>query len=173
MKEDSPFSTGILHAISRFFNGFGAAGDDDLPGQLKLTAWTTPPSLEMSAQISLILSSAKPRMAAIPPSPRGSGFLHELTAKTDRPYGIGKGQGTGGDEGRIFTETVTGCDVRQQAFLCQDTAAGRAGRKDGRLCIIGLHQFFVRTFKAKFRQREPQCVISFFKELFYNRVGIV
>ena len=83
------------------------------------------------------------------------------------------GQGAGSDEGRIFAEAVAGSDVRCQPFLGEDAAAGRAGREDSRLCIIGFHEFFIRPFEAELGQGKAQCVVSFFKKLFDHGICIV
>ena len=36
MKENGAFRTSSLHAVCRFFNGFSAAGNDDLAGAVEV-----------------------------------------------------------------------------------------------------------------------------------------
>ena len=173
VEEDSPFGTGFLHSRSRFFDGFGAAGDDNLAGAVEVDSLDGAAlGRNLSADFfDLIFSQAEDSGHAA--FTEGHGFLHELAAEADGADGVGKGQGAGSDEGRIFAEAVAGSDVRCQPFLGEDAAAGRAGREDSRLCIIGFHEFFIRPFEAELGQGKAQCVVSFFKKLFDHGICIV
>ena len=173
MEEDSPFGTGFLHGSGSFFDGFGTAGDDDLAGAVEVDGLDRAAlGRNLSTDVfDLIFSQAEDSGHAA--FTEGYSFLHELAAEADRADGVSKGQGAGSDEGRIFAETVAGSNVRCQSFLGEDAAAGRAGRQDSRLCIIGLHEFFIGTFKAELGQGETQSVVGFFKKLFDNGICVV
>mgnify|MGYP007127210184 CR=1 FL=1 len=150
---------GLVHAFFR-------AGNDRLAGAVEVDGLDRAAlSRNLSTDVfDLIFSQAEDSGHAA--FTEGYSFLHELAAEADRADGVSKGQGAGSDEGRIFAETVAGSDVRCQSFLGEDAAAGRAGRQDSRLCIIGLHEFFIGTFKAELGQGETQSVVGFFKKLF-------
>src|SRR3712207_2637911 len=77
-------------------------------GALKLTASTTSPFVE-SAHALRTASSARPRIAAIAPVPRGTASCIACARKTHQRQRIPERQNAGGHERRVLAEAVP-CD---------------------------------------------------------------
>ena len=63
---------------------------------------------ETWAQMSVMRSAERPRMAAMAPSPAGTACCMKLAAGADGADGVGEGEGAGGDVGGVLAEGVAG-----------------------------------------------------------------
>ena len=173
MEHDGTAGSGSLHGISRRFDSFGRTCNNGLARAVEIDSLDDAAlgrNLGTDFFYLFFIEAEDSRHSSFS---EGNGFLHELAAQPYCTDGIGKTQGAGRYEGRVFTKAVAGSDVRRQSFLLKDPAAGRAGREDGRLGVAGLHQFFIRTFENQLRQRKMQGIIGFFKQFFYDRIVVV
>ena len=117
-------------------------------------------SSETWAQMSLMRSAERPRMAAMAPSPGGNGLLHVAAAAADGADGVGEGEGAGGDVGGVLAEGVAGGEGGGDALFGQDAGGGDGDGEDGGLGVLGELELVFGAFEDEFGEREAEGLIG-------------
>jgi len=100
--------------------------------------------------------------------PDRHGLLHGLTAQLQQARGVGQGEGTGGAQGRVLAEGVTGDEGRmlgqvESALVLQHPQNGDADGHQGRLGVLGQRQVGLGAFEHQARKALVQRVVHLFK----------
>jgi hypothetical protein len=94
--------------------------------------------------------------------------LHELAAGADGAYGVGEGEGVGGDVGGVLAERVAGGvgdGEMAGAELGLEDAQGRDGDgEDGGLGVLGEPEGVLGAFEDDFGEGKTEGVVGFFKD---------
>src|ERR1700692_27733 len=88
------------------------------------------------------------------------GFLHVGAALADQLDGIGKLQGTGGDQSGVFPKTVASYKIRSEAFFREDAMDGNGASEDGGLRVGGELELVLGAFEADFGDGETESFIG-------------
>ena len=102
--------------------------------------------------------------------PDRHGALHGLSALFQQAGGVGKREGAGGGERRVFAERVAGDEgglvgELEAARLFQRADDGEADGHDGGLGILGERQVFLRAFPHQFGELLAQSLVDLLEDL--------
>ncbi len=91
------------------------------------------------------------------------GLLHEAATGADGAYGVGEGEGSGGNVGGVLAERVSCGDGGGDAVFCKDAGGGDRDGEDGGLSVLGELEGVFRSFEDDFRKGKAEGVVCFFK----------
>ncbi len=170
-EDDGLPGTGGFGEIGGALHGGGVSGDDDLVGGVEIGG-ADDFALGGFGEDGIEFALGEFEEGGHGAESGGNGLLHVLAAVADEADGVGKVEGSGGDEGGVFAEAVAGDVIGGKAGFGED---GEGGGGDGEECGLGeLGEFELvfGAFEAEAGEGVAESVIGGFEDVARGGVRI-